>query len=96
MVWTESNVFHFSFGTLFFFFPGVNRGGVTAANQHYFQLTLNLTSLDGGYRLGDYGTTKVAYDASAEEFKHRLQALPHVGKKVSVSRVGAHEHGLIS
>jgi hypothetical protein len=39
--------------------------------------------LDGGYRLGDYGTTKVAYDASAEEFKHRLQALPHVGKKVS-------------
>ncbi len=84
MVWTESNVFHFSFGVLFFFlfFSGVNRGGVTAANQH-FQLTLNLTSLDGGYRLGDYGTTKVAYDASAEEFKHRLQALPHVGKKVS-------------
>jgi len=77
------SIFLLGYSFFFLFLSGVNRGGVTAANQHYFQLTLNLTSLDGGYRLGDYGTTKVAYDASAEEFKHRLQALPHVGKKVS-------------
>jgi len=49
-----------------------------------FRLSLNLTSMDERM-LSDYSTTGIAYDASAEEMKRCLQALPHVGN-VDVSR----------
>jgi hypothetical protein len=57
---------------------------LTSVSLDFFRLSLNLTSLDERL-LGDYSTTEIAYDASAEEMKRRLQALPHVGR-VDVSR----------
>ena len=57
-----------------------SRGGFTPPTQHYFQLAMNLSALDNGYRMGNYATNNIDYTAEARELKYKLQALPHVGQ----------------